>query len=84
MTPEERREAVRRRKAKIAHERKTGEPWNDSNGFDVVCTIGRVEFGTGDMSPYVAAFVLIAEHDANGTFQFPNEDGTITSVTVER
>jgi hypothetical protein len=52
------------------------------DGFDVVCTIGRVTFGNGDRSPYVAAFDLIAEHGAMGSFSFPHEDGRTVTVEV--
>lgn len=53
-------------------------------GFDVVCTIGRVELGPdGEDSPHVAAFKLIAQHDAPGTFSFPMRDGGECAVTVE-
>jgi hypothetical protein len=53
-----------------------------ANGFDVTCVIGRVEFGEGDHTPHEAAFLLIANHDAPGTYSFPAErEGTI-EVTV--
>lgn len=53
-------------------------------GFDVVCTIGRVELGEdGEDSPHVAAFKLIAQHDTPGTFTFPMSDGGECAVTVE-
>jgi hypothetical protein len=52
-------------------------------GFDVTCTIGRVEFAETGINPGVAAFMLIAEHDVPGTYRFPNPDGSYTVVTVE-
>lgn len=63
------------------------DPWGDDerqpDGFDVTCVIGRVEFGTGDEPPHVAAFKLIAWADHRGTFQFPMPDGRTMSVTVD-
>lgn len=53
-------------------------------GFDVTAVIGRVEFDAlSDLSPHEAAFMLIAKHDARGTFNFPMEDGRTMSVTVD-
>jgi hypothetical protein len=52
-------------------------------GFDVTCIVGRVEFSDIGPNPGVAAFMLIAEHDAPGTYSFPNPDGSYTRVTVE-
>lgn len=55
-----------------------------SPGFDVVCTIGRVEFSaTGDTHPYEAALTLIGRHQADGTFTFPAENGGTVSVHVD-
>ena len=55
---------------------------NDS--FDVVCTIGSVRLtDDGPLSPYAAAMLLIAEHDAPGEFRFPHPTGGETLVTVE-
>lgn len=53
-------------------------------GFDVVCTIGRVEYqALGDFdSPMTAAFNLIAKHGSPGVYHFPGPDGSVT-VTVE-
>lgn len=51
--------------------------------FDVTCVIGSVEVGVGDVPPHVAAFQLIAEHDAPGTYTFPHAVGGQTRVTVE-
>jgi hypothetical protein len=55
----------------------------EMTGFHVTCTIGRVTFGDGDVSPHVAAFQLIAEHGAPGEFHFPAPDGSMCIVTVE-
>lgn len=55
----------------------------ERDGFDVTCVIGRVTFdpdAIGD--PYTAAFVLIGEHNAPGTFTFPNADGGTVVVSV--
>lgn len=54
-----------------------------ANGFDVTCTIGRVQFGEGDHTPQEAAFLLIAQHGADGTFEFPSESAGPIRVTVE-
>lgn len=51
-------------------------------GFDVTCTVGRVEFDEYGPPPEVAAFVLIAEHGAPGEFRFPRPDGTVCIVSV--
>lgn len=59
----------------------------DQGGFDITCTIGRVEFGTGDQSPYMAAMQIIAQHTeggAEGHFEFPNEVGDTMHIHVER
>jgi hypothetical protein len=57
---------------------------SDGEGFDVVCTIGRVSFdANGDEPAHVVAFKLIAEHDAEGTFTFPMRGGGICNVNVE-
>jgi len=56
---------------------------DDVTGFDVTCTIGRVTFGEGDVSPMVAAFQLIGEYGGNGAYQFPAEDGGIMHVDVQ-
>lgn len=55
----------------------------DSTGFDVVCSIGRVEFGNGNMDPVVAAMHLIGEHRAPGEYRFPHEDGGEWVVNVD-
>lgn len=51
--------------------------------FDVTCVIGSVFEGDGDLSPHEAAFVLIAQHDTEGTFHFPSESGGTVAVSVE-
>lgn len=59
------------------------DDYHGHNGFDVVCTIGRVEFSqVGTTHPRVAAFELIAGHGADGHFTFPDEDGSILHVDV--
>lgn len=53
------------------------------SGFDVTCTIGRVEFSElSEHSPLVAAFILIAQHGASGEFSFPGEEGKLIYVDV--
>lgn len=53
-------------------------------GFDVTCIVGHVDFSDNGTEPAeVTAFRLIAMHGAEGTFQFPHEDGRTISVTVE-
>jgi hypothetical protein len=51
--------------------------------FDVTCIIGSV-YGSseGGETPNQAAFRLIADHGAQGDYEFPQEDGTMTRVTV--
>jgi hypothetical protein len=56
----------------------------DNRSFDVVCVVGTVIVGPeGDESPHMAAFRLIAEHDAPGTYTFPNAWGGTTAVEIE-
>jgi len=63
-------------------------PWREDEldtmpGFDVTCVIGRVVIaGGGPHPPHVAAFMLIAEHDAPGTYTFPMANGNECRVTV--
>lgn len=59
----------------------------ESGGFDITCTIGRVELGDGDTHPTEAAMQVIAKHavHADGSFTFPDvETGGMISVHVER
>jgi len=62
--------------------RPTGS-YSEADGFDVTCVIGRVEFGKGDLTPYEAAFLLIARHDTDGHFTFPDGQGGYYHVTRE-
>jgi hypothetical protein len=64
-------------KAEILEERR-----RNRDGFDVTCTIGRVVFGEGELSPHEAAMLLIARHDAPGTYSFPSEQPGTVEVTV--
>lgn len=57
--------------------------FDDEQTFDVTCVIGSVKIGAGTMSPHVAAFALIAEHDAPGRYSFPMAHGGMCHVTVE-
>lgn len=51
--------------------------------FEVTCVIGTVfDSMSGQFTPREAAFNLIATHNAEGTFSFPNENGSICHVTV--
>jgi hypothetical protein len=53
-------------------------------GFDVVCTIGRVEFDQlGEYTPFEAAMLLIARHGSDGTFEFPTASGGTHTVITE-
>lgn len=65
----------------------TGEPqeWRDDpfGGFDVTCVIGHVSLDPAGATPaHVAAFSLIAEHDAPGSYRFPMADGRTCLVDV--
>ncbi len=57
-------------------------------GFDITCTIGRVDFmALGDFkSPQEAAMALIGRHDAEGTYEFTfgSERLVTYRVTVEK
>jgi hypothetical protein len=53
------------------------------DGFDVVCTIGRVEFGDGPYTPYETALLMIGQHGATGEFTFPAENGDTVVVNIE-
>jgi hypothetical protein len=67
----------------ISESKRNREP-RERPGFDVLCVVGRVEFGdTGEDPPYVAAFRLIGEHGAVGTYEFPTEDGLTCRVAVD-
>jgi hypothetical protein len=51
--------------------------------FDVTCTIGTVYLDeNANHTPAQAAFLLIADHNAEGEFRFPAEQGGFTVVTV--
>ena len=57
----------------------------DVRGFDVVVerSVGHVSFdGDGQYPPHVAAFMLIAEADEQGTFKYPMQDGRVCVVDV--
>lgn len=52
--------------------------------FDVTCIIGTVSLeDSGAFTPGEAAMLLIARHDAPGTYTFPAPEGGTTEVTVE-
>ena len=54
----------------------TGSSLMTPNGFDIVSTIGHVEFSAlGEMSAVEAAMSLIGKHHAPGSYRFPHEDG---------
>lgn len=54
-------------------------------GFAVTCEVGKVEFRDGgELSPSMAAFKLIHDHDAEGTFRFPLVNGQMQVVTITR
>lgn len=51
--------------------------------FDVTSVIGTVHLTDGgSVRPHVAAFMLIAEQDAPGVFEFPMPDGGTCVVAV--
>lgn len=52
--------------------------------FQVTCVIGTVSFGFGATgpSPDEEAFRLIANHEAEGLYTFPHEDGRTIEVEV--
>lgn len=57
---------------------------NDRYGFDVTCVIGRVDLTEkGDVPANVAAFMLIASHDAPGHYSFPMPMGGKVNVAVD-
>jgi len=55
----------------------------EAPGFDVTCVVGRVTLGEGEHTPEQAAFLLIADHGAPGTYSFPSEAPGTIRVTVE-
>lgn len=64
--------------------------WNEVSeqaGFDVTCVIGHVlinPYGDVDgVSPVMAAFQLIADHDTEGRFSFQYH-GMTQHITIER
>lgn len=58
-------------------------PDKTKEGFDVVCVLGHISPSPdGTESATLAAFRLIAEHDAPGEYTFPNGYGGTTFVTV--
>jgi hypothetical protein len=62
---------------------RTGDGYVD--GFDVTVetVVGRVDLGPdGQFPPHVAAFMLIAEFDQQGTFKYPMRDGRTCVVDV--
>ncbi len=53
--------------------------------FDVTCVVGTVELTDGPgMSASAQAMILIAEHDAEGVYEFPIGNGQTQRVIVER
>lgn len=75
-------------KAQIMEQRRRDRELREAGGFEVTCTIGRVEFDRmGDMTPFQAAMALIAEHNADGEYRFPNPHGdgvTVVAIFQER
>jgi hypothetical protein len=56
--------------------------------FDVTCVIGSVVISDQNVettvtTPYEAAMLLIARHDAPGQYNFPMPSGGVTRITVE-
>lgn len=59
-------------------------PVRRDEGFDITCTIGRVNFSmTGEHTPLEAAMLIIANHGAGGEFHFPAEQGGEMVVCVD-
>lgn len=54
------------------------------NSFDVTCVVGTVKWDDASPETFTeAAFKLIAQHSAQGTFTFPVPGGGSIRVTVE-
>jgi hypothetical protein len=57
------------------------------SGFDVTCVIGRVEFGTGEKTPFQAAMEIVSRHvEDTGAFDvefsFPHESGGTIHASI--
>lgn len=52
-------------------------------GFDVVCVVGRVTYGGGNLTPFEAAMKIIAECGVQGVYEFPQEVDGMVRVTLE-
>ena len=57
-------------------------PSSPTKLFDITCVIGSVYEGQSEFTPREVAFLMIARHGADGTYTFPNEDGSINSLDV--
>jgi hypothetical protein len=77
LTPDQ----VARRRANLVHDT---EDQRFQTGFDIVVerVVGSVAFGDGPLSPYQAAFEVIAQCGEEGVFRFPLEDGMCTVEVV--
>jgi hypothetical protein len=53
-----------------------------TEGFDVMCVVGFVTYGNGDVTATEAAFALIGRHGASGSYSFPSPDGGTVFVDV--
>jgi hypothetical protein len=79
LTPDQ----VAQRRAGLIHDT---EDQRFITGFDVVVerVVGTVTFGDGPLSPYQAAFEIIAQSGEEGVFKFPGHgDGEIVTVTID-
>lgn len=71
--------------SKKVHPEKRPTSRLESWRFDVTQVVGTVEIdGNGEYSAYEAAMLVIARHDAPGTFTFPTPDGGERRVTIEQ
>lgn len=66
--------------SKTRQNQDSGTPGGSSlmtqNGFDIVATIGHVDFSSrGEMQPVEAAMRIIGQNNHPGVYRFPHEDG---------
>jgi len=59
---------------------RTRKPQPHVQLVDVVCTVGTVTVGDGDLTPMEAAMLLVARHGASGSYAWP---GVVVTVELE-